>query len=83
MSRANALRARASVLHGILNGVDYSHWNPETDRYLAAHYSADDLRGKRVCKLDLVKQFRLPAAAMDRPKHGVPGERRDKDRMDI
>jgi len=66
-----ALRARASALHGILNGVDYSQWNPETDRYLAAHYSADDLRGKRVCKLDLVKQFRLPAAAMDRPLLGV------------
>jgi starch synthase len=66
-----ALRARAPALHGILNGVDYSHWNPETDRYLAARYSADDLRGKRVCKQDLVKQFGLPAAAMDRPLLGV------------
>jgi starch synthase len=66
-----ALRARASALYGILNGVDYSHWNPETDPYLAARYSADDLRGKRVCKQDLVKQFGLPAAAMDRPLLGV------------
>ena len=65
------LRARAPVLHGILNGVDYSHWNPETDPYLAAHYSADDLSGKRLCKQDLLKQFGLPAAAMDRPLLGV------------
>jgi starch synthase len=66
-----ALRARAPVLHGILNGVDYSHWNPETDPYLAARYSADDLRGKRVCKQYLIKQFGLPATAMDRPLLGV------------
>jgi len=66
-----ALCARASALHGILNGVDYSRWNPETDLYLAAHYSADALGGKRVCKRDLVKQFKLPPAAMDRPLLGV------------
>ena len=66
-----ALRARATALHGILNGVDYRHWSPETDRYLASHYSADALGGKRICKQDLVKQFKLPPAAMDRPLLGV------------
>lgn len=25
---------------GVLNGVDYSYWNPEVDRYLPAHYSS-------------------------------------------
>lgn len=24
---------------GILNGIDYSYWNPEIDRFLSAHYS--------------------------------------------
>lgn len=28
---------------GILNGVDYSYWNPEIDRYLVAHYSLREL----------------------------------------
>ncbi len=66
-----ALRARAPVLHGILNGVDYSNWDPETDRNLAAQYSAADLKGKRLCKQDLVWQFGLPEAAMNRPLLGV------------
>ncbi|MBS4168792.1 glycogen synthase [Parachlamydia sp. AcF125] len=30
-------------LKGILNGVDYSYWNPEIDRYLPAHYSSREL----------------------------------------
>ena len=42
-----ALRARAGVLTGILNGVDYREWNPETDPHFPARYSAADLSGKR------------------------------------
>ena len=29
-----------SKFKGVLNGVDYSYWNPEIDRYLPAHFSA-------------------------------------------
>jgi len=28
---------------GILNGIDYSYWNPEIDRYLPAHYSPREM----------------------------------------
>jgi starch synthase len=28
---------------GILNGIDYSYWNPEIDRFLPAHYSAREI----------------------------------------
>ena len=66
-----ALRARASALSGILNGVDYSEWNPETDPLIPAHYSADDLSGKRACKEHLLQEFGLPAGAMDRPLLGI------------
>jgi starch synthase len=65
------LRARSSVLSGILNGVDYSEWNPETDPMIAAHYSSADLTGKRICKQDLLHAFGLPAEAMDAPLIGI------------
>ncbi len=65
------LRARATGLHGILNGVDYSNWNPATDPHLTAHYSVEDLSGKHECKRELVREFGLPETAMDRPLLGV------------
>ena len=60
------LRARRDRLVGITNGVDYEVWNPETDPHIAAHFSADDLSGKRECKIDLLRRFGLPEEA-DRP----------------
>jgi starch synthase len=66
-----ALRARAGVLSGILNGVDYQEWNPEIDTYLPARYSAGDLTGKRICKQHLIEESGLPAAAIERPLIGI------------
>ena len=54
------LKARAATVTGILNGVDYSEWNPETDRHIAANYSVNDLSGKAVCRQDLLSQFGIP-----------------------
>jgi len=53
------LRARAASLTGILNGVDYTEWNPATDKMIIANYSADDLSGKAKCKQDLLNEFGL------------------------
>jgi len=66
-----ALRARAGVLTGILNGVDYREWDPETDPLIPAHYSADNIGGKRVCKEHLLREFGLPGEAIDRPLLGI------------
>jgi starch synthase len=60
------LRARRDRLAGITNGVDYDLWNPETDPYIAANFSAKDLAGKRECKRDLLRRFGLPED-LDRP----------------
>ena len=54
------LRARSGTIAGILNGVDYLEWNPETDAHIAANYSARNLSGKAVCKRNLLAEFGLP-----------------------
>ena len=65
------IRRRAVTVTGIVNGVDYSEWSPETDKFLAANYSVDKLDGKRVCKKDLLEQFRLPATDLKKPLIGI------------
>ena len=58
------LRARGNTLTGILNAVDYASWNPETDRFIAAHYSADGssaarrLQGAICCRSSAVATTR-------------------------
>jgi starch synthase len=55
----SALRQRRADLRGILNGVDYTEWDPATDGNLAAHYSPEDLTGKLECRADLLHAFGL------------------------
>lgn len=55
------LRDRRSNLTGILNGVDYDEWNPETDPHVAVKYSAKSMAGKAMCKAALQRRCGLPA----------------------
>lgn len=61
--------SRMHDFEGILNGCDYNDWSPETDKHIAAHYSADDLSGKKICKSALQKEVGL--AETDRPLFGM------------
>jgi len=65
------LRNRAGDLTGILNGADYSRWDPQFDAFLAKPYSAEDVSGKLACKRQLLSEMGLPEAAMDRPVLGI------------
>lgn len=56
----NVLRARKSDVYGILNGIDYTEWHPETDRYLPFNYSKNDLSGKLKNKKFLLEHFNMP-----------------------
>jgi starch synthase len=53
------LRERKSDLFGIINGIDYDEWNPETDESFTTHYNVKDLSGKEKLKLEVQKEFNL------------------------
>ena len=57
------LRGRRGILTGILNGVDYTQWNPETDSLIPERYRAAQLDGKAICKVALLKEFGLTEEA--------------------
>lgn len=53
------LKQREKSLYGILNGVDYSEWNPKNDKFLPFHYSLDNVEGKAKNKQYLLDKFGL------------------------
>jgi starch synthase len=65
------LHQRAADLRGILNGVDYAQWNPATDKYLATHYTPEDLSGKQACSADLMHAFGLDKVKDSTPVIGI------------
>ena len=64
------LRMRSGRLVGIVNGVDYSEWNPETDQYIPYHYSIKDLSGKYRNNQFLLEQMGPPYHP-DVPVYGI------------
>jgi len=64
----DVLRAKASVLFGILNGIDVEEWDPQHDPHLWAPYSAQDLQGKAQNREALLRELGLsgegPVVAM-------------------
>jgi starch synthase len=64
------LRARHEHLVGILNGIDYEFFNPQTDRHIAANYSAEDMAGKAACKAALQRECGF-AVDPERPLLGM------------
>jgi len=47
-------------LAGVLNGIDFRIWDPETDPYITANYSQHDFSGKALCKAALQAEYGLP-----------------------
>jgi starch synthase len=65
------LRNRAATVTGILNGVDYEEWSPQTDKFTVAKYSAQDLSGKLKCKQDLLHAFGIANVDAKVPVIGI------------
>ena len=55
------MTARKDRLLGILNGIDYEEYNPQTDPYIPVNYSKKDaVSGKKENKVALQKELGLP-----------------------
>ncbi len=53
------LQTRRATVTGIVNGIDYTLWDPFTDHDLEARFSADDLTGRDRNKAAIQTQFGL------------------------
>jgi starch synthase len=73
---------RKRDVHGILNGVDYREWNPESDPFIKKKYSAANLRGKAECKKDLQLLYSLPQKSAA-PLLGIVSRLADQKGLDI
>jgi starch synthase len=70
MGMDGLLRARRSVLRGILNGIDDMVWNPATDAHLAAQFDVNRLPARAGNKAALQLRFGLEPDPT-RPLFGV------------
>ncbi|MFH1851062.1 MAG: glycogen synthase [Candidatus Neomarinimicrobiota bacterium] len=55
------LKQHRNKFSGILNGADYSYWNPAYDRFITANYGIDSIPRKQQNKKSLLERCGLPA----------------------
>jgi len=76
------LKTREGALCGILNGIDYDAWNPETDTKISRNYSADDIGGKYMNKEKLQAETGMKVD-QDVPLIGVISRLADQKGFDL
>ena len=54
------LRQKSNKLFGVINGIDYSKFDPRKDKYIAANYGLTTVKNKEICKEDLQKICGFP-----------------------
>ncbi len=69
MGLQGLLQSRRTALSGIVNGIDIDVWNPQTDKAIAANFSAKDLSNRSLNKRAIEKRFNLETG--DGIIHGV------------
>ncbi|MFC1688136.1 glycogen synthase GlgA [Pseudomonadota bacterium] len=70
MGLEHQLRVRGGSVTGILNGVDYEEWSPDTDPLIPFTYSQKKLAGKEKNKKALMKELGMEYQ-FDRPLMGM------------
>ena len=76
------LRDRTQDIYGIMNGVDYNVWNPETDSFLEENYSIDEPEGKIKNKKQLLETVGLPFN-VSKPVIGIISRLADQKGFDL
>ena len=59
------LKTRADAITGILNGLDYSAWDPASDGAIPNSYTPETLNTRRKNKLELLNEFNLEPVLKD------------------
>jgi starch synthase len=77
------LRTRIDRIQGILNGVDYSIWDPGHDHFLMYNYTPERMSGKQECKKTLLYVMGFHPRFMTRPILGFIGRLRDQKGIDL
>ena len=77
------LTRRGDNFMGILNGVDYTHWNPRTDDLIAWKYSSDTLSKKQKNKEELLANNGLDYSRLDIPTIGMITQLTDSKGFDL
>jgi len=75
------LHKRRADLYGVINGIDYSVWNPSLDPHVERNYDVNDMSGKKVCKRFLQNRFDLPR--VDCPLFGMITRLVDQKGLDL
>ncbi|MFH1825491.1 MAG: glycogen synthase GlgA [Candidatus Firestonebacteria bacterium] len=60
MGLEGVLKERSKDLYGIINGIDYNQWNPETDKNLPLTYNIASISKKLEIKKHLLNKFNIP-----------------------
>jgi len=79
------LRHRSRDLVGILNGIDYDHWDPERDPHLPQPFGASNLEGKAASKRAVLETYGIPVSevTMARPLVGMISRMVDQKGFDL
>jgi starch synthase len=74
--------SQRNKLVGIMNGLDYDVWNPETDAALCMRYGPENLDGKKINKIKLRKGFGFKSK-VDKPLIGIISRLADQKGIDL
>ena len=76
------LAKRKNDVFGILNGLDYSIWNPKGDKFISKNYSLENIKDKNKSKADLQDISKLPVKT-DVPLFGIVSRLAEQKGFDI